>query len=371
MPTVLPFPLITLARVPRSDVLLRRRLARALEGLPVGAALAPLEPLLGAIELTPAAIERWPAGAMAAREEVPIVAIVVGDAMAGPGPRLVVELDADLAGHLVERALGAPDGAVRLVAGPASDGERGVLAYLAARALVATGGRLRAIGVVTAVSALRHALGDGALAAWPIQITAGRAGGWARLWIPDGWSPPNERPPSGPGAGPMEITLSIVAGEVHLRAGDLRSLEVGDAIVPDSISISRTPHEGDVALVSPHGGPTFRARLRADGALVLGSCVRGSLLPTPTARGTVAADMAEPYGDAVTEVPVELRLEVGRVILRVSELAAMRPGEILTTGTPVGTRVTLRAGDDVVAIGELCDVEGELGVRILDLPRRP
>jgi type III secretion protein Q len=60
-------------------------------------------------------------------------------------------------------------------------------------------------------------------------------------------------------------------------------------------------------------------------------------------------------------------VELARVELTVAQLASLRAGEVLTTGTMVGTQVALRAGDRVVARGELVDVEGELGVRILEL----
>lgn len=71
--------------------------------------------------------------------------------------------------------------------------------------------------------------------------------------------------------------------------------------------------------------------------------------------------------DLVGDAPIELRVELARVALTLSELAEMRPGEVLVTGRPLGTEVVLRAGDRAVATGELVDVEGELGVRVLRL----
>ena len=46
-------------------------------------------------------------------------------------------------------------------------------------------------------------------------------------------------------------------------------------------------------------------------------------------------------------------------------MGAMLAGEVLTTGTALGQRVTLRAGDRAIASGELVDVDGEVGVRVL------
>lgn len=369
---VAPYPLASLARVSRAETLVLQRLARSLDASPFAAAAADLSPLLGGtLEIEPAALERWPAGAMGKRDDVPLVAIAIGDALAGPGVRLALELDPDLAGLLVDRALGAQDGEPRLSAGPASDGERGVLAYVAARALAPAGGRLRVVAVLTSTASLHAAVGDGALSAWPARLSVGAVSGWARLWIPDAWSPPLVPRDPASWTRALEIELSIVAGHATLPAAELASLEPGDVLLPDTLSITRAPHSGEVSLVAASGGPAFRANLRADGALVLGEAARDVLAPARPHRATVVADMQrpEPLSDAVNEVPVELRVEIGRVIVRVADLAALRPGEILTTGSPVGARVVLRAAGEIVATGELCDVEGELGVRVLELTR--
>ncbi len=67
---------------------------------------------------------------------------------------------------------------------------------------------------------------------------------------------------------------------------------------------------------------------------------------------------------AVGDTPVTLSVEIARLTLPYEELAKLRPGEVLRTGHAVGDRVTLRAGDVVIATGELVDVEGEVGVRL-------
>ncbi len=70
---------------------------------------------------------------------------------------------------------------------------------------------------------------------------------------------------------------------------------------------------------------------------------------------------------AVADAPVMLSVELARFTLSVAELAAVRVGEILTAGARIGDQVVVRAGDHVIAEGELVDVEGEVGVRITTL----
>lgn len=70
---------------------------------------------------------------------------------------------------------------------------------------------------------------------------------------------------------------------------------------------------------------------------------------------------------AAGDAPIDVVVELARVTMPLAELAALRPGEVLATGRALGERVTLRAGDRTIALGELVDVDGEIGVRILSL----
>jgi flagellar motor switch protein FliM len=62
--------------------------------------------------------------------------------------------------------------------------------------------------------------------------------------------------------------------------------------------------------------------------------------------------------------PIEVVAEVGRVVLRGAEVAGLGPGAVLALGRAAAAPVTLRVGGEVWAEGELCDVDGELGVRV-------
>ncbi len=68
---------------------------------------------------------------------------------------------------------------------------------------------------------------------------------------------------------------------------------------------------------------------------------------------------------AVGETPLVLRVEVGAVQLTAREWAALGPGDVIATGKRVGEAVVLRVGGAEVARGELVEIEGEVGVRIV------
>jgi flagellar motor switch protein FliM len=51
------------------------------------------------------------------------------------------------------------------------------------------------------------------------------------------------------------------------------------------------------------------------------------------------------------------------------EWASVAVGDTVSLARPLAEPVTLRVGGVEVAKGELVDIEGEMGVRILSLPR--
>lgn len=71
--------------------------------------------------------------------------------------------------------------------------------------------------------------------------------------------------------------------------------------------------------------------------------------------------------DVLGDAPVIVRVEVGAVTLTAKEWAAVQPGDLLTTGSRIAERVSLRVAGIEVARGQLVDVEGEIGVRILEI----
>ncbi|MBL9110216.1 MAG: FliM/FliN family flagellar motor switch protein [Myxococcales bacterium] len=69
--------------------------------------------------------------------------------------------------------------------------------------------------------------------------------------------------------------------------------------------------------------------------------------------------------DALADVPLVVRVELGVAELSASAWAKTRPGDVLTLGRKVGDPVVLRVSGTEIAQGELVHVDGELAVRIL------
>jgi type III secretion system YscQ/HrcQ family protein len=80
-------------------------------------------------------------------------------------------------------------------------------------------------------------------------------------------------------------------------------------------------------------------------------------------HGSEAEDPSR--SDFAVDAPIELQVEVARFSLTLAELQRLRPGDVLATGRRIGEHVKLRIAGQAFAEGELVDIEGELGVRIL------
>jgi type III secretion protein Q len=172
-----------------------------------------------------------------------------------------------------------------------------------------------------------------------LELAAGEVGGRARLLLPASAVRALRTPgaPEGPAQG-LRVPASLRAGVAALLPDELEALAPGDVVLFDA------PADGAMDLVLP-GGARLRGR-RDDGGFHL-------------------EEMAMTERQA--QLPITLEVELARVEISVGELARLEPGAALPL--PVDRRglVTLRAGERAVARGELVEIEGAVGVRILSL----
>jgi len=176
-----------------------------------------------------------------------------------------------------------------------------------------------------------------------LRIAAGDVTGRARLLVP----PVAVRALRGPSAdaGPaaaLEIPVSLRGGTVALLADELDLLAPGDVVLVDP------PADGREHLVVP-GGLRIRGR-REGGAFHVEEMT---------------------MSERTAQLPVTLEVELARLEIPLGDLARLEPGAALPL--PVDRRglVTLRAGERPVARGELVDLDGAVGVRILSVEVGP
>jgi type III secretion protein Q len=363
------FPWQSLPRLGRADVATLASLAALVGTAPLAEIQASLSALLE-IELSvvPGPVGVVPAGQLAGVLAPTLVAL----AFERPGARIAIELEPGASLAVIDRVLGgdghAPPGPVLL-----SAVEQGALAFVGARAAEGTGFAL--LDVATTREGLAAWLGEDACAWWSLEVGLGARASRARLWVPrrslERAAPKVARLPQT--IGDVGVALRIRVGRARLFAREVATLSPGDVVLADELLAERASE-----------GPRWsEARLAGKGGAVVVTLARARggwrVQAVEGARYARTAQVEDAMSDAETvrtdelseiaEVPVELAIELGRIELRVRELAALVPGRVISARIPVGREVELRAGDRVVASGELVDIEGELGVRITTVHR--
>jgi type III secretion system YscQ/HrcQ family protein len=189
----------------------------------------------------------------------------------------------------------------------------------------------------------------------------------------------------GPGRAAPEAVLtlgyeaSLVVGITHVAPGELARLERGDVIMPRHLApggVRTTPAGCDLALTAA-GRTRFVARCRLEGTaahvVAGGPMIMEGLMEREDERTVVDGPEQdrEPGAagdpDRVGHLPAEVVVEAGRARLSVAELMRLAPGSVISLGRPVSAEVTLTVGGREVAHGVLVEVEGEIGVQVLQV----
>jgi len=181
--------------------------------------------------------------------------------------------------------------------------------------------------------------------------------------------PTRPRPPLELSAlGGLELGIPLVVARSLARPEELRRLAPGSAFIPGENAWVDVRGVGKAALVAPTGERGVWVELPADGRLVLtDGLAELASDAADSGDGMEADDVNETLAGAALEAPVVVRVELGAVSMTASDWARLRPGDVIETGRRVAEPVLLRIAGRVVARGELCDVDGEVGVRVREL----
>lgn len=86
---------------------------------------------------------------------------------------------------------------------------------------------------------------------------------------------------------------------------------------------------------------------------------------TASAQNEIAKDIS----DLSPDVPVNLVAVIGKVTINVAELVKLHIGSVVDLGRSPGETVDLVANGRLIAKGELVDIDGKLGVKIIKMVR--
>lgn len=209
--------------------------------------------------------------------------------------------------------------------------------------------------------AIAAALADLGIAAevWPLEGTARGA--------PDGavvvaWS---LELPAGLASAPMQVTAHVPA-ELALRVPPARPPHAWRFDLPIVIGRCVLP-AASVAGLAARDVVTLEPHL----ALVIG----GGEIGLQASPGAVEARVVTEYGARdmalVDDAHLEVTVQLGTTRLSLRQLGELAIGQVVALGRPLAGPYEVRAAGRVVGQGELVDIDGELGVRIVSIADQP
>ncbi len=373
----LPFPWTFLDATRQADVATLRDVRRWVEGhVRVDAFAQALREIVGTdLNLIVRRARPWMPSHDSPGSHAGIGVLLASADDAPTSPRAFLEVEPALAAALVARTIRRPppvvvDGARTL--SPATAGAlAGVLAAAARRACSSLALRVLSAGDAGTMDGDVARLGSD-LVALTLTVLVADDAFHARLVVsPSAAFAVPEVPWTSArlsALGAMPLSLPVVACATRATAADVAVLLPGDVWFPGTWGLDAPTGArgaallGPVVLAPPASEAGVRARLVEGGRLVLS----GEMERLCEEEAMVESDGESALLNAVGDVPVLVRVEIGEASMTARQWASLGRGDVVTLGKRVGGQVLLRVGGVPVAFGELVSVDGEVGVRIAE-----
>lgn len=324
-----------------------------------------------------------------------------------------LEVELGLAHAAIDMLLGGAGEAVSLR--PLTDIEEGVMTYVIIETLKALAPgldpslpRLRLEGLCRGFDEAVQVLGDEAqLAVVQLKAVFGQHNGYVRLFIPESVlaaaNPPVDSEVRKQKRAAdvtqnlkrlksVKVWLRAEIGSVEIAAEDLAQLNERDVILVDEVTARPDRGEGGKAKLKVgagrHGyvdsdisvedgrfqatvtGFSFggEARPPADGEGEAGQPEEESTNPGPAGRDNVDETLKSQEGsELLTDIPLQIAVELARVPITAEEVVGMKVGLVIDLNRVPGEPIDLSVNGRIVARGELVEIDGNLGVRVLSL----
>jgi len=325
--------------------------------------------------------------------------------------RVVMEVELSFAHNLVDMLLGGAGETVGLR--PLTDIEEGVMSFVVlesikslAPALESSFPRMRLESVARSVDEVAAKLGDDELVV-VVQMNAsiGQHAGIVRVVMPPAVLNATEEGRGGAEKrtrlrsdtrlnrkllSTVRTWLRAEIGQAEIASADLEYIRVKDVVLLDALSARPDRGEpGTATLRVGLGGSRVEAEVFVEDGqykarikdFVLGEPAFQRVLPSaqesesfsnpdevpPESEGDMDDANKPEGGDLLADIPLQLAVELARVPVTADEVVALKVGQVIELHRSPGEPVELSVNGKVVARGELVEVEGQLGVRVLSL----
>ncbi len=399
-----PFRFSTLERVSKRQAQLLRTLEWVLPGLPAGEDATQVvqrklqELLEEPVSLQLEAVYLAPGGSLKEHLGEPTFLAVL--ASAPHQARTLLEVELPLAHRAIELMLGGAGEAVGLR--PLTDLEEGMLTYVVLETLKVLGPgldpglpRLRLESVARGHAEVAGLPGeDERLAVVQLRAAFGAQGGTVRLFLPETLVAQAAPPGAAPArrarrraaakahaarlAG-VRAPARVEVGLVEIAAGELDQVQEGDVILVDRLTFRPGREEAGTARLKlglARGGCAELAVRQEAGRVT--ATVTGFSGPPPedpgepqsTPEGVRARSSVESDADGsdlMNDIPLQLSVELARLSITAEEVLAMKVGQVFDLDRTSASGLDLSVNGRVVGRGELVEIDGNLGVRIVSL----
>lgn len=340
-------------------------------------------------------------------------------AVLNPAPnktRGLLEVELGLAHHTIDLLLGGAGDAVGMR--PLTDIEDGVMTYVLIELLKVLSPsldpglpRLRIEGAVSSFGEIRGLIPDNErLTVLQMKAVFGSTAGFVRLVLPEdvlsAVNPPTDavmrrarrsRDAEAHLSRLRNVKTQIRAeiGRVEIAAGDLAQLGERDVVLVDALTCRPDQGEGGTAKLRVGLGQMgfldaeivvedgqFKAKVTgvATGAPALPSEVissdssggeRSAEEDPSTNPGSGRDDLEDEQGavgaDLMNDIPLQISVELGRLATTAEEVVGLKVGHVFDLNRVAGEPLDLSVNGKIIARGELVEIDGNLGVRILSL----
>lgn len=207
----------------------------------------------------------------------------------------------------------------------------------------------------------------------------------------------------------VKVWLRAEIAQVEISSGDLAQLRERDVILVDGLTCRPDKAEGgtaqlklglgrtgslnaDVAVEAgrfkatitalkagedpPPGGPTEEGAEAAEGAAAEGEAQpkaeaaggEESTNPGQVLERRANVQEGSPEGaDMLNDIPLQISVELGRLPITAEEVVGLKVGHVFDLNRAAGEPLDLSVNGKIVARGELVEIDGNLGVRVLSL----
>jgi flagellar motor switch protein FliM len=332
--------------------------------------------------------------------------------------KILVDLDSGIAAFCIDRLLGGTGKAGRIMR-PLTKIEQGVFSFIVLKVLQQfhrgwQNGREVAFTLdrfaATADDVADCTSNAGHYHMIALRMAIGKRIGYVRILLPQAlvtqsfYSPATQAPSTDEELevmrqvlaclGQREVPLQCEVANLNLTGDDIANIEVGDIIVLENHQLTRSPHDlTGFAVIKIGRGKNggLKTRFVHQGDLCKLEIQQITVVEQPPEEAVPmvgddsnAADFVEHGGlgpgapahdndnlreteGLLRDVPAPVVVELGRIKLNAQQVVKLRPGQILRLPRGPNDPVNLVVNDKLFARGELIEVDGELGVRLLQV----